>query len=141
MYDSLASPREVMMMAALGADHITIGRPLLDDLAEHNQLPAYQKGNWKVRVGDQVGKPGFAWEDWNPPLPNELKERIAKVVKNTEAAKIDSLDIDYLADGVVDKLNDEDDLTRAKLAEGLKRFTVWEKESRKEIERLQAVYA
>jgi transaldolase len=130
-----------MMMAALGADHITIGRPLLDDLAEHNQLPAYQKGNWKVRVGDQVGKPGFAWEDWNPPLPNELKENIAKVVKNTEAAKIDNLDIDYLADGVVDKLNDEDDFTRAKLAEGLKRFTVWEKESRKEIERLQAVYA
>jgi transaldolase len=62
-------------------------------------------------------------------------------VKNTEAATIDSLDIDYLADGVVDRLNNEDELTRAQLEEGLKRFTVWENESRKEIERLQAIYS
>lgn len=130
-----------MTAVALGADHITIGRNLLEDLAFSDQIPKYQKGLWKVPVSKQVGNEGFAWEKWNPPVPDETAARIARVVAKTDADHLYSVDEDYLADGVLDKYNDEDEMTRAKLAEGLERFDFWEKETAKYIQELQAKLA
>ena len=127
-----------MTAAALGADHVTIGRALLEDLAFSDQLPKYQKGSWKVPVSKQVNNPGFGWESWDPPLPNEISDRIAKVVSQTDPSQIHNLDENYLADGVVDQYNKEDEMTRSKLEEGLNRFAFWENETRKHIEEVQA---
>ncbi|KAH8896622.1 putative transaldolase [Thozetella sp. PMI_491] len=138
---SYASPREVMTAAALGADHVTIGRPLLEDLAFSDKMPKYQKGFWKVPVSEQAKGAGIAWEDWTPPVPNETADRIAKVLAQTDASQLHSLDEDYLADGVVDRYNNEDEMTRTKLEEGLKRFSFWENETKKHIEEVQAKFA
>lgn len=128
-----------MAAAALGADHVTIGKALLEDLAFSDRLPKYRKGFWKVPVSKQVDTPGFAWEDWTPPVPNETADRIAKALSKEKVTY--SLDEDYLADGVLDKYNEEDELTRGKLEEGLTRFAFWENETKKYIEELQAKLA
>jgi len=131
-----------MMAAALGADHVTIGRALLEDLAFSGQLPKYQKGLWKVPVSAQVCKSGFAWEDWDPPAPNETSNRIAKLLSvQSDTEQLYSLDEDYLADGVVDNYNDKDEMTRTKLEDGLQRFAFWENETKKHIEEIQARFA
>lgn len=127
-----------MMMVELGAEHVTIGRPLLDDLSQFSQLPRHQKGNWKVRIGDQSSRAGFAWEDWKAPSPNVMKGRIDELLKAAKEPL--DLDRDYTAPGVVDAMNDEDSMTSSQIKEGLKRFSVWEDESRKEILRLQELY-
>ena len=129
-----------MTAAALGADHVTIGRALLEDLALSSQLPKYQKGLWKVPVSQQVDKPGFAWEDWTPPVPNETADRIAKLLSEDSNAKLPSLDEDYLADGVLDGYNGQDEMTRMKLEAGLERFAFWEDETMKYIKEIQAKF-
>lgn len=127
-----------MTAAALGADHVTIGRPLLEDLAFSYQLPKYQKGLWKVPISEQAKVPGVLWETWNPPIPKETSQRITKLLAAIDDSQIHSLDEDYLADGVLDKYNETDGMTRSKLEEGLKRFAHWENETRKFIEEIQA---
>ena len=92
-------------------------------------------------MADQVNKPGFSWEDWNPPVPNETADRIAKVLAETDPAQLHSLDEDYLADGVVDRYNGDDEMTSTKLLEGLKRFAHWENETKKHIEAIQVKFA
>ncbi|CAK7202228.1 hypothetical protein SEUCBS139899_004950 [Sporothrix eucalyptigena] len=141
---SYASPREVMTAPALGADHVTIGRSLLEDLAISDKMPEYRKGVWKVPVAQQIKDQGdnFKWEAWTPPRKGELAERIAVAVAN--AAKSDPIQLpeigstDYLADGVLDKINAADALTNNKLEEGLGKFAVWETASKEYIEGLQA---
>ncbi|ORY25073.1 putative transaldolase [Naematelia encephala] len=143
---SFVSVREVLAMPELGADHVTLGRPILEDLMLHSQLPAHQKGFWKVPVRDQIDKPHFIWESWKAP-PTEAS-RMKEIAKSdplskvmTKDWKLASTEIDYTADGVLDKYNEEDEVTRLRLALALQRFSLMEEESRKEIERLQAELA
>ncbi len=127
-----------MAAAALGADHVTIGKALLEDLAISDRLPKYRAGFWKVPVAKQIDTPGFEWEAWTPPTATETADHIARVLAEAPASEIWSPDTDYLADGVLDKINEDDALTHAKLVEGLKRFDVWEMESKKYIQEAQA---
>ncbi|CAK7236011.1 hypothetical protein SCUCBS95973_009461 [Sporothrix curviconia] len=134
-----------MTAPALGADHVTIGRSLLEDLAISDKMPAYRKGVWKVPVAHQLKEQGasFQWEAWTPPTEGETAKRIAVAVAKAATADPDQLPAvddgtDYLADGVLDKLNAADALTNKKLEEGLSKFAVWEKTSQEYIEALQA---
>lgn len=144
---SFVSVYEVMAMPELGADHITVGLPVLTDLASYKALPAHEKGNWKKALKDFPGitEPHFQWKDWNPPRPEERGKRMEEIAKCDPLSKVmqkdqklASTDVDYLEDGVLDKLNEEDEVTRLRLAEGLKRFSLMEAESKKYIEELQA---
>lgn len=130
-----------MTAVALGADHITIGRNLLEDLSFSDQLPKYEKGQWKIPVSQQAKRPGFSWEKWNPPVSTETAERIAKLLSQANGSQPHSLEEDYLADGVLDKYNQDDEMTRNKLEEGLTRFDFWEMETKKFIEEMAAQLA
>lgn len=55
--------------------------------------------------------------------------------------KMASTDVDYLEDGVLDKYNEEDEVTKVRLRDALELFKGGEEESRVEIERLQKLYA
>jgi transaldolase len=68
---------------------------------------------------------------------NEIakSDPLSKVM--TKDQKLASTDVDYLKGDVLDKLNEEDEVTRLRLAEALKRFSLMEDESQKFIEELQ----
>lgn len=145
--DSFVSVYEAMAMPELGADHITVGLPILTDLASYKALPVHEKGNWKKALKDFPGiaEPHFQWKDWNPPRSEERGKRMVEIAKCDPLSKVmqkdqklASTDVDYLEGDVLDKLNEEDEVTRLRLAEGLKRFSLMEAESKKFIEELQA---
>jgi transaldolase len=135
-----------MAMPELGADHVTLGMPILSDLASYSALPAHKKGTWKksVKDFDGIDEPHFIWSNWDPPKSAEKGKRMNEIAKSdplskvmTNDQKLASTDVDYLEGDVLDKLNEEDEVTRLRLAEALKRFSLMEDESQKFIEELQ----
>lgn len=144
------SVQEVLAMPELGADHITIGIPLLTDLSQYDALPTHQKGQWKKPLRDIPGinEPHFIWANWNPARPDS-EERRAKVLADADPAgesmskdaELASDSVDYLQEGVLDEINQKDEVSRLRLAEGLRRFGLMEEESKKFIQGLQASLA
>lgn len=133
-------------MPELGADHVTLGMPILTDLMSYDALPAHAKGNWKKAVKELPGitEPNFMWKKWDPPRPEDKGKRMNEIAKSdplsktmTKGWKLASTDVDYLEGDALDNLNDEDEVTKLRLAEGLKRFALMEAESKKFIEELQ----
>lgn len=138
---SFVSSREVLAMPALGADHVTVGPTLLEDLTSSDRLPRFHKGLWKVPTTKQMDAPGFAWEDWIPPLPSRTADHTARVTSELSECQLYSSNVDYLADGVLDKLNNDDEITRDLLQDALAQFISWESKSQRHIESLQAKHA
>jgi len=141
---SFLSIREVIAMIDLGADHVTLGRPTLEDLTAISGLPTYTPGQWKVPISSQLSQPHFQYNTWSAPESEAIKKGQIAISKTDPYSKVMSDDwlnastgIDYLADGVLDKANEEDEVTRVRLEIALKRFGVFEEESRKEIERVR----
>ena len=136
-------------MAELGADQNTILIGPLTDLLATSQLPVYSKGEeWQKRMKDTLDNPNVQWADWNAPEPNASKKRMAELAKIDPLSKemqkdfkMASTDIDYLAEGVLDKCNDEDEVTRIRLKDAIDLFHGAEEDSRKEIQRIQALFA
>lgn len=133
-------------MPELGADHVTLGLPVLSDLASYASLPKHSVGNWKKALKEIEGidEPHFMWQKWDPPRPEDRGKRMNEIAKSDPLSKVmkkdqqlASTEVDYLEGGVLDKMNEEDEVTRLRLAEGLKRFGLMEEESRKFIEDLQ----
>ncbi|ODN87426.1 transaldolase [Cryptococcus wingfieldii CBS 7118] len=143
---SFITAREAMAMVELGADHATILSGCMADLLSTTRLPVYAKGaEWQVRLSADT--PNTQWADWTPPEPVASKARMAEMAKADPLSglmqqdwKIASTDVDYLADGVLDKLNEEDEVTKTRLRDALVLFQGGEKESQIEIERLQKIY-
>lgn len=130
-------------MVELGADNITLGKETLADLCLGPDAPKYRAGLWKVNVTEQVDQPDFEWERWEARPAQEASKRMAAVARADSLTKNDvddwlvaSTTIDYLAPGVLDKYNEEDEATLVPLA--LQCFGVFEQESKEYIERLQA---
>ncbi|WVQ77665.1 hypothetical protein IAR50_007354 [Cryptococcus sp. DSM 104548] len=144
---SFITAREAMAMVELGADHATILSGCMADLLSTSRLPVYTKGGeWQVRLS--ADSPNTEWANWTPPEPAASKKRMAEMAKADPLGglmqkdwKMASTDVDYLADGVLDKYNEEDEVTRTRLRDALVLFQGGEKESKEEIERLQKVYA
>jgi transaldolase len=134
-----------MAMVELGADHVTLGVPTLEDLTSGSGLSKHSKGQWKVSMKEQMKQPHFQWEDWKvkgKDVSTSRMEEVSKFDPNSKMANEDwrtaSTKINYLAPGVLDKYNEEDVVTKERLALALKRFGVWEEESKKYIEAIQA---
>jgi transaldolase len=132
-----------MAMPELGADHVTIGVSMLSDLAAFPSLPRYEKGQWKTNLREYAdANPHFIWEDWKAPTTKSEANVLKKVAKASpgtiaqEENRVNSKE-DLLADGVLDKLNEEDLVTRVNLAEGLRRFAQCEEDSKRFIQSLQ----
>ncbi|GFZ45842.1 hypothetical protein JCM24511_03574 [Saitozyma sp. JCM 24511] len=146
---SFITAREAMGMVELGADHATILVGCMDDLLSTSRLPTYtKKGEWQTRLRSRLDEPNVKWADWAAPAPTVSQERMAAMAKADPLGKkmnkdfeMASTDTDYLADGVLDKANEEDEVTRLRLHDALELFKGGEEESRVEIERLKGVYA
>jgi transaldolase len=120
--------------------------PVLTDLMSYSSLPSHTKGNWKKAVKEFPGidEPHFMWQKWDPPRPEDKGKRMKEIAKSDPLSKtftkdweIASTDINYLEGDVLDKMNTEDEVTKLRLAEGLRRFALMEAESKKFIEDLQ----
>jgi hypothetical protein len=123
-----------MAMHELGADNITVGIPLLTDLAAHSSLPVHQKGRYKVAL-DKLEN--AEWNKWQGTKPAERK---AKVLAQDKSKLADG-SVDYLQPGVLDEVNEADEVSRLRLKAGLDRFAGKEEESRQYIQNLQATLA
>ncbi|KAK8869560.1 hypothetical protein IAR55_000127 [Kwoniella newhampshirensis] len=145
---SFITAREAMACPELGAEHATILSGLMEDLISTSRLPTYRKGGeWQVRVRSELDKPNVKWANWTPSDPTVSKTRMAELSEADPLSKVmekdwkmASTDIDYLADGVLDKYNEEDEVTRLRLKDALELFIGGENESKAEIERLQKLY-
>ena len=134
-------------MVELGADHVTVGRLVLDDLQSFSRLPEWKAGGWKKTIKDRVASdPHPVWEGFV--FPEERNARTAELSHAdpdsevmTKDAQIAPLDVDYTAEGVLDKYIDADEVSRVGVPAALKRFLLREEESRVEIQRLQAALA
>lgn len=141
--------REVMAMPELGVEHVTLLVGPMEDLCSTSRLPEYRKGGeWQVRVRSELDKPNVKWATWSAPEPSVSKKRMAEMAKSDPYSdlmqkdwKMASTDVDYLADGVLDKYNEEDEVTKVRLRDALELFKGGEAESKVEIERLQKLYA
>ncbi|ORX33818.1 putative transaldolase [Kockovaella imperatae] len=145
---SCVTARECMAMKELGADQLTILIGSLTDLLTFDRLPVFVKGNeWQKRYKDIINKPNIQWANWQAPEPTVSKKRMAELSHVDPLSKVMSKDlkladpdVDYLADGVLDKMNEEDEVTRLRLKDALVLFDGAENDSKKEIQRLQALY-
>ncbi|AAW41950.1 transaldolase, putative [Cryptococcus deneoformans JEC21] len=146
---SYITAREVMAMPELGVEHVTLLVGPMEDLCSTSRLPEYRKGGeWQVRVRSELDKPNVKWATWSAPEPSASKKRMAEMAKSDPYSdlmqkhwKMASTDVDYLADGVLDKYNEEDEVTKVRLRDALELFKGGEAESKVEIERLQKLYA
>ncbi|KAK4685477.1 hypothetical protein P7C73_g4668, partial [Tremellales sp. Uapishka_1] len=146
---SFISAREAMAMVEFQAEHATISDLVLDDLSRLTKLLPFHKGTWQVPVSKQLEEEGnFKYEGLDAPSPPASKDRMAELSKADPLGKkmqadftMASTDIDYLADGVLDKCNEEDEVTRLRLNDALVLFQGGEQESKATIERLQKEYA
>jgi len=141
---SFVSVREVLAMTQLGAEHVTLGAPTLNDLLAGPGVSAYKSGQWKVPVRDQMSQADFKWETWTPPTPESVQKHLAEVAKVDKLSKEDpdwmahATEVNYLEKGALDKANEEDEATKGRLKLALERFLVFEKDSVKFIEDLQS---
>ena len=141
---SFVTPREVMSMVELGADHVTLGKPMLQDLCAGSGLAKYAPGQYKTPMAEQLNQPHFQWESWTQTASTDTTKRMEDLAKVDPLSPVMSADwltastkIDYLAPGVLDKYNAEDQATAPRLKLSLERFGVAEKESKELIEKLQ----
>ncbi|WVQ69764.1 hypothetical protein V866_008021 [Kwoniella sp. B9012] len=145
---SCVTARECMAMLELGADSNTILADQMEDLCSTSKLPKYKKGaEHQVRFKNQLNNTEIYWEAWNKVEPAASKDRLKELATKDPLSKvmqkdwkIASTDINYLEDGVLDKYNKEDEITAIRLKDALELFYNGEENSRKEIERLQAIY-
>jgi len=145
---SCITARECMAMAELGADQNTILIGPLTDLMTTTRLPVYKKGGeWQKRAKELIDEPHTQWAAWDAPAPEVSAKRMAELSHADPLSKVmqkdfklASLDEDYLADGVLDRYNQEDEVTRNRLGDAILLFHNAEEDSRKEIQRLQALY-
>ena len=146
---SCITARECVAMVELGADSNTILIGPLTDLLQTSKLPTYKKGaEWQVRMKDVINQPHITWESWKAPEPMVSKKRMAELANVDPLSKVMTKDLelanpdtDYLADGVLDKAIEEDEAARLRLKDALTLFDGAENDSKKEIQRLQALYA
>ncbi|OCF36384.1 transaldolase [Kwoniella heveanensis BCC8398] len=142
---SCVTAREAMAMLELGADSNTILADQMDDLCSATKLPVYKKGGeHQVRYRSLLDQPSAAWAPWASKEPAERKKRMEEIAKADPLSKvmskdwkIASTDVDYLAPGVLDKYNEEDEVTRLRLKDALDLFYNGEEHSRQTIEKLQ----
>ncbi|GFZ48393.1 hypothetical protein JCM24511_06141 [Saitozyma sp. JCM 24511] len=147
-HNRFISARETLSMVELGADNITLNKLVLADLNAGPGVAKYHTGQWKVPVSELVRQPHFVWEDWIVPEASVSVERMAKVAKTDPLSKFSdedwftaSTEVNYLAPGVLDRFNGEDEVTRVRLDTVLARFSTHETESKKYIEDIQAELA
>lgn len=133
---SYISAAEALASTDLGADHITIGAPILTDLASSATLPPYKKGLWKVPFDQQGDRE--KWAKWTPGKPSD--ERMQALLASDPVSGADwkptDVSVDYTAPGVLDAYNEKDEATRTRLHAALSRFSEQEADSRKFLQAL-----
>lgn len=134
---------DVLACADLGADHVTVGIPILSDIGAYSEVPNYKPGMWHVPFATQAEDKEREWSTWVPGKPSDARMQAllkGDPLSNVPAAewKLASTDIDYTEGDVLDKLNEADDATRTRLALALERFTKAEMQSKEFLEGLQA---
>ncbi|KAL1406154.1 hypothetical protein Q8F55_007838 [Vanrija albida] len=135
---SYLSAAEALASTDLGADHITIGAPILTDLASSATLPPYARGMWKVPFADRGDRE--SWAAWAPGKPSDARMQAllgSDPVSGEGWAPADE-QLDYTAAGVLDGFNERDEATRTRLEAALARFSDQETESRKFLQGLMA---
>ena len=130
-------------MIELGADHVTLGKPTLEDLL-YPQVPSNAKGSFRIPVSEQLAKPNFIWKDWNPTVSGQAHKRMEEIANSDPVSgimakdfKLASTDIDYVDERTLDKYIEGDEVTKLGLAEGIRRFALSEDSSREFITKLQ----
>ena len=135
-----------MAQLDLGCDHVTVLPASLEDLVSHDRLPPHLAGEWSERWKSRLDKPNLDWEEWNIPKPDksEVLARLATsdpMGKHAEAGFVlASTNVDHLADGVLDGLNDKDEATKFRLADALETFKSAEDQLLKFIDDIRAQY-
>lgn len=140
---SFCVPGDVLACADLGADHVTVGTPILTDLMEYSTIPEYRPGMWHVPFKVQAEDKEREWHVWAPGKPSDARMQALLKVDPASSVPADkwtmaSTDVDYTAPGVVDQYNEADPATRDRLAMALKFFNGKETESKEFLEGLQA---
>lgn len=134
-------------MTHLGAHHVTLGAPVLNDMLAGPGVSSYKPGMWKVPVKDRMSDPDFKWETWTPPSPEDIQKHLQEVAKVDKLSKDDpdwmqhAIEVDYLKDDTLDKANEADPATKSRLVLALERFGAFEKDSIAFIENLQKTLA
>jgi transaldolase len=112
----------------LGCDHVTVLPASIKDLLSHTQMPSYRTGERDNRISD-LDKPNLAYSDWIIPEPTASARRLAQLAKVDPLGpkmqadlKFASTHIDYLADGVLDEIIAQDEVTRFRLDDAVAAF-------------------
>jgi len=141
---SFQSVREILAMTKLGAHHVTVGAPMLDDMLAGPGVSSYKAGQYQVPVIDRMKNDAdFHWETWIAPSPQSVQEHLQMAARVDKLSKDDpewlkhATEVNYLDDGVLDKVNEADEATAPKLKLALERFGAFEKDSIALIEGLQ----
>jgi transaldolase len=142
---SFCVPADVLACASLGADHVTVSIPVLNDLNAFSTLPDYRSGMWQVPFTEQARSDDGSrvWHTWVPrkwadPEIQALLAHDPLSAVPKEEWKLPNPHGNYLAPGVVDALNEADPATRDRLKFALAMFTGMEEQSRVFLEGRQA---
>lgn len=136
---SFCAPGDVLACAELGADHVTVGIPMLTDLMEYSTMPEYRKGMWQVPLKVQAEEEGREWRAWEPRKVSD--PAIQALLKNDPLAPgvpVATFDTDFTAGDVLDKANEADPATAYRLKFAIERFADMEAQSKKFLEGLMA---
>lgn len=132
---------DVLAAAELGADHVTVGIPVLTDLMEYSTMPEYRPGMWKVPFKVQAEDQEREWVAWQPRSvsdPEIQALRKSDPLAKSPECKVATFDTDYTVGDVLDKANDEDPATQFRLQFAIKRFADMEAQSKKFLDGLMA---
>lgn len=135
-----------MAQIELGVDETTLPGGVLRDLTLATRLPEYKQGDHMRRLTkDDIDSPHFRWQDWTPPEPSVSEERMRALAKTDPLSKVmlkdvelASMDVDYLADGVLDQVIAKDQVCTIRLRDAIELFDNTEDESRRIIVDLQS---
>ncbi|EIW69242.1 hypothetical protein TREMEDRAFT_30753, partial [Tremella mesenterica DSM 1558] len=142
---SCVSARECLALYELGAHHLTLNKPTLEDLLVCGDVPEYKKGLWKIPIRKQMEDHDFTWEKWEAPLHDQVKLSLVEVAKVDPQSAVQEEDwikevisIDYLESGALDKINELDAVTKEYLGFSLDVFSKLEAQSKEFLEKKMA---
>lgn len=143
--DRFRSAREVTAAVALGADHLTVVQPFLEDMAQGPGIPVYRRGQWHVPVSEQLREPWFRWEEWKPVERKESLARLAHVAEHDPLSEDVTSDwmssvtsVNWLAPGVLDRYLNTDATMKSWLDVKYGQFELREEQSRAFIAKAQS---
>lgn len=117
-----------MAQLELGCDSVTVLPASIADLLACHEIPSHTPGEWSRRWKTQVHQADLVWDKWPASSPDKAA-RLAALMKSDPLAGsgnkeflLASTEVDYLAEGVLDELNENDETTKFRVADAIDTF-------------------